>query len=83
MKTSISELIAKNAMISGEIGRLVMIEARLIELGYTYCDGFDSNDRYDKFADSIVILQTLEYYYCFLPQSGVDLLLNADEIEIN
>lgn len=83
MKTSISKLVGTTAMISGDKGILTMIESRLIELGYTYCEAFDENDKNDNFADSIVILDQLEYYYCFLPQRGVVVFLNANEIEIN
>ena len=83
MKTSISELVGTTAMIIGDKGTLAMIEARLIDLGYTYCEAFDENDKNDNFADSIVILDQLEYYYCFLPQRGVEIFLNANEIEIN
>ncbi len=83
MKTQISKLVGTAAMISGDKETLAMIEARLIDLGYKYCEEFDENDKNDIFADSIVILDQLEYYYCFLPKRGVVVFLNANEIEIN
>ena len=83
MKREISELVGTTAMISGDKGTLAIIEARLIDLGYTYREVFDENDKNDNFADSIVILDQLEYYYCFLPQRGVEVFLNANEIGIN
>ena len=83
MKTLISELVGTTATISGDKGTLAIIEARLIDLGYTYCEAFDENDKNDNFADSIVILDQLEYYYCFLPQRGVEVFLKASEVEIN
>ena len=83
MKTKLSELIGKTAMIYGKKESLLNVESRLIKLGYNRWDGVDESNKDDVYANSIAIIDYKRYYYCFLPEHVIDTVVMVSDLEID